>query len=149
MYTRATGSYTQIFSRTALWAGKFSKIFARCARRQIFIRIFQNPRLGQKMSRACAAHNSTFVTTVRLPLDTTDARHHGDHLYSKDRPLNRKRSPVASARRSLCMKWTGAIAEPFKECTTEFRGGLDTSAAGANGVLQAAVGVICAITPTR
>ena len=39
--------YTQIFSRIALWAGKFSKIFARCARRQIFIQILENPQLPQ------------------------------------------------------------------------------------------------------
>ena len=41
--------YTQIFSRIALWAGKFSKIFARCARRQIFIQILENPQLPQVM----------------------------------------------------------------------------------------------------
>ena len=34
-------------SRIALWAGKFSKIFARCARRQIFIQILENPQLPQ------------------------------------------------------------------------------------------------------
>ena len=31
-------------------AGKFSKIFARCARRQIFIQIFENPHLPQVIS---------------------------------------------------------------------------------------------------
>ena len=40
--------HSQIFSLTALWAGKFSKIFDRCARRQIFIQIFENPCLAQR-----------------------------------------------------------------------------------------------------
>ena len=55
--------YTQVFSRTALWAGNFFKIFARCARRQIFNQIFENIGLPQAESLPNRALGSRIVDT--------------------------------------------------------------------------------------
>ena len=57
--------YTQVFSQTALWAGKFSKIFARCARRQIFNQIFENIDLPQPMSIGIPVENAKNDRSVR------------------------------------------------------------------------------------
>ena len=49
-------------------AGKFSKIFARCARRQILIQILENPYLPQHTSRLILLIHVLPVSTVLLTL---------------------------------------------------------------------------------
>ena len=61
-YTWYTGSLHSDLLTDRSLAGKSSKIFARCARRQIFFQIFENPDLTQALADAQAQASDAYAS---------------------------------------------------------------------------------------